>query len=98
MKHLVSYLVAAVVLFAAVQSAQAACYADYKAKQENPLRLHYGVVEVDADPCRMSGKIRRDVEKRVADGGWKVLQVQSVFGDAELEATKRDAGKFFLRY
>jgi hypothetical protein len=28
---------------AAAQPAAAACYADYKAKQDAPLRLHYGV-------------------------------------------------------
>ena len=27
-------------------AAQAACYADYKAKQDNPLRLHYGVSDM----------------------------------------------------
>jgi len=32
--------------------AQAECYADYKAKQDDPLRLHYGVAQVSAcDPA-----------------------------------------------
>ena len=35
------------VLFAA--TAQAACYADYKASRENPLELQYGVAEVFGD-------------------------------------------------
>ena len=26
--------------------AGAACYADYKARQTDPLRLHYGVIEI----------------------------------------------------
>ena len=34
-------------LAALAQPAHAAgCYADYKAKQDNPLQLHYGVIEL----------------------------------------------------
>ena len=36
------------------QSAQAACYADYKAKQENPLKLHYGIMKFDSVECTAS--------------------------------------------
>ncbi|MCC6304068.1 MAG: hypothetical protein IT545_02605, partial [Rhodobacteraceae bacterium] len=31
---------------AAAGGAAAACYADYKAKREPPLQLHYGVMEI----------------------------------------------------
>jgi hypothetical protein len=38
--------------FLAVSSAaQAACYADYKAKRDDPLRLHYGVAEIMKSQC-----------------------------------------------
>ncbi|HKK98531.1 MAG TPA: hypothetical protein VJ928_10125, partial [Marivita sp.] len=38
------------VLFSLPVTAQAACYADYKAKQDAPLRLHYGVAQING-PC-----------------------------------------------
>lgn len=85
-------------LLMAAMPASAACYADYKAKRDKPLRLHYGVIEVDADPCTMSKDVRDMVESRIAKDGWKLLQVQSVFDDSGLESKKKDAGQFFLRY
>ena len=78
--------------------ASAACYADYKAKQENPLRLHYGVMRIDSTPCAMSGKVSAAVAKRLNASGWKLLQVGSVFDDSGLERRKKDAGQYFLRF
>lgn len=78
--------------------AQAACYADYKAKQENPLRLHYGVIKVDISPCTMSDTVTSTVAKRLQPSGWQLLQVQSVFDDGGLGKRKQDAGEFFLRF
>ena len=40
-------------IWLSASAAHAACYADYKAKQDNPLRLHYGVVEVRGE-CNAS--------------------------------------------
>lgn len=78
--------------------AQAACYADYKAKQENPLKLHYGVVQVDISPCAMSDKVTSQVRQRLQAAGWQLLQVQSVFDDSGLGRRKQDAGQYFLRF
>lgn len=78
--------------------AQAACYADYKAKRGNPLQLHYGVIQIDIAPCSMSDKVKRSVADRLKSVGWTLLQVQSVFGDDGLGKRKKDAGKFFLRF
>lgn len=78
--------------------ASAACYADYKAKRENPLKLHYGVMQVDIDSCNMSEQVRAEVARRLASQGWQLLQVGSVFDDSGLGRRKRDAGEYFLRY
>lgn len=78
--------------------AQAACYADYKAKQENPLKLHYGVVQVDISPCAMSESVASQVTQRLKAAGWQLLQVQSVFDDSGLGRRKQDAGQYFLRF
>ena len=79
-------------------AAQAACYADYKAKQDDPLRLHYGVMLVDVAPCAASPAVEADVANRLEAAGWILLQVQSVFDDSALEDKKADAGEFFLRF
>lgn len=98
MKHFVISLTFGIVSLAFAQGAQAACFADYKAKQENPLRLHYGVVEVNAQPCQLSGAVTDQVNQRLAKGGWTLLKVETVFDETGLEAKKRDAGEFYLRY
>ncbi|MFN3663767.1 hypothetical protein, partial [Yoonia sp.] len=63
--------------------AQAACYADYKAKQDNPLRLHYGITEVRGD-CSVAA-----AEAQLRDGlgrdGWQLLNVLGVFDESGLE-------------
>ena len=78
--------------------ANAACYADYKAKRENPLNLHYGVIQIDTNPCAMSDRVRATVANRLKGAGWQLLQVQSVFDDSGLGKRKKDAGQFFLRF
>ncbi len=76
--------------------AQAACYADYKAKQDNPLRLHYGVAEVSGD-CSV-GSAEGQLRQRLSGDGWQLLNVLGVFDDAGLDERKDSAGEFFLRY
>lgn len=93
-----SLLLALPLLVALAAPAQAACYADYKAKRENPLKLHYGVVQVDISPCVMSDKVTRQVRQRLQASGWQLLQVQSVFDEGGLGRRKQDAGQFFLRF
>ncbi|WP_179381094.1 hypothetical protein [Jannaschia marina] len=92
MRHALPILVALML----ATPASAACYADYKAKQDDPLQLHYGVIELpDAacDPQSAADQLRA----RLGDG-WQLLQVMSVFDDAGLEQRKASAGQFFLRY
>lgn len=91
-------LLALAVLAALASPASAACYADYKAKRENPLKLHYGVIRIDSNPCVMSDKVRSTVAKRLNSAGWQLLQVRSVFDDSGLGNRKRDAGEYFLRF
>ena len=77
-------------------AAQAACYADYKAKQDNPLRLHYGVTEVSGDCSTSSAE--RQLGNRLERDGWQLSNVLGVFDDAGLDERKDSAGEFFLRY
>lgn len=89
------FLFAALATLAAT-GAQAECYADYKAKRDNPLRLHYGVARIDG-PCD-KGAAKSDLSPRLAADGWTLLNIVSVFDEGGLAERKDSAGKFYLRY
>jgi len=72
------------------------CYADYKAKQDNPLRLHYGVMQLRG-PCKR-GPAKAEASARLAQGGWTLLNVLSVFGPEGLDQRRANAGSFYLRF
>jgi len=75
----------------------AACYADYKAKQDRPLRLHYGVIEIPQSACNPAAAAQV-IAPRISADGWRLLNVVSVFDDAGLAARRASAGDYFLRY
>lgn len=77
--------------------ASAECYADYKAKRDEPLKLIYGVSQVSDGNCR-PGAAEGELAPRLASGGWTLLTVLSTFGPEGLEERKASAGDFFLRY
>ncbi len=77
---------------------QAGCYADYKAKQDDPLRLHYGVVELPDAACNNRQAATRQVQRRLEDQGWHLLKIQSIFDESGLTERKESAGEFFLRF
>ena len=76
----------------------AACFADYKAKRDNPLRLHYGVIELSDAACGTPSRAEAEVRQRIARGNWELLNIVSVFGDEGLGERKKSAGEFFLRF
>ena len=89
----------ALLAFVAIAASPAAadCYADYKAKQDDPLRLHYGVAQVSDGNCNASGAAR-ELAPRLADAGWTLLNIISTFGPEGLDERKASAGDNFLRY
>lgn len=89
---------AALLLAASVSAAQAGCYADYKAKKDNPLQLHYGVVQLPDAVCRGGGDAASVIAPRLAKQGWTLLNVLSVFDDNGLAGRKASAGRYFLRF
>lgn len=78
--------------------AQAECYADYKAKQDNPLRLAYGVSQVSDSACGKNKAAHAELAPRLAADGWTLLKILSTFGPEGLQERKASAGDFFLRY
>ncbi|MDT8857444.1 hypothetical protein RNZ50_20850 [Paracoccaceae bacterium Fryx2] len=88
---------AAVLMLAA--PARADCYADYKAKQDSPLRLHYGVAQVPDGACAGRGAAAANaLAPRLAAAGWTLLNILSTFGPEGLEERKASAGDYFLRF
>ena len=95
MKQILSSLAVAALISLGSAASAADCYADYKAKKDNPLRLHYGVMQVSS--CS-KGQARQEVAQRLRASGWTLLNVQSVFGPEGLDQRKGNAGKFYLRF
>lgn len=96
MKHML--LIFALVIGASLGSAASAaeCYADYKAKKNNPLKLHYGVVQLNHG-CSVQ-QAKSEVAARIGRDGWILLNVLSVFDASQLAGKEANAGPFYLRY
>ncbi|MFD2857057.1 hypothetical protein [Seohaeicola zhoushanensis] len=96
MKHIMRNLILAAAMALAQPAFAADCYADYKAKQGNPMRLHYGVMQLQG-ACQKSAA-QAEVSARLAAQGWTLLNVVSVFGPEGLDQRRANAGEFFLRF
>lgn len=83
-------------------AANAACYADYKATKaatgNDPLKLHYGVIEVPNSACGSVGAASQAIAPRLAAAGWKLGKVLSVFDESGLAGKQSRAGPYFLRF
>ena len=89
--------IALALILLAAGAAQAECFADYKAKQDDPLRLHYGVAQVADGACDRNAA-GQELEPRLDAAGWTLLNVLSTFGSEGLEERKASAGDYYLRY
>ncbi|MGR3550459.1 hypothetical protein [Pseudooceanicola sp.] len=64
-------------ILAGPASAQTVCVAEYKAKQDNPLRLQHGEMAVaSCDPARAADEVR----VKLASRGWILLKIIAVKG------------------
>lgn len=92
-KHILT-IAALAMLASPLQAAD--CYADYKAKRNDPLKLHYGVARISG-ACN-TGSAKAELASRLAANGWTLLNVLSVFDAGGLQGRKASAGSFYLRY
>lgn len=95
MKNSVVIFVLAAAISVASPGFAADCYADYKAKQDNPLRLHYGVAEISECSKKTA---REELSKRLGAAGWTLLNIVSVFDQSGLAERKQSAGSNYLRF
>ena len=96
-KALVAVALALAVVPVVTAAASAECYADYKAKQDDPLRLHYGVAQVSDGNCS-PGAAAAELAPRLASAGWTLLNIMSTFGPEGLAERQASAGDYFLRF
>ena len=74
----------------------AECYADYKAKKDQPLRLHYGVIQLYQGCSKKAAQ--KEIAARIGAEGWTLLNVLSVFEAPQLSGKESSAGQCYLRY
>lgn len=96
MTRFLRHLALAALLSTAPVMAQAACFADYKASKDKPLRLHYGVAQISG-PCSIDAAWSQ-LQRRLAADGWTLQRVLSVFDERGLDERKSSAGRYYLRY
>jgi hypothetical protein len=96
MKTSVLPLAFTLILAASGAWAQEPCYADYKASQDDPLQLQYGVAEVLGECTVLAAE--EELRPKLATDGWQLLEVMTTFGESGLEEKRESAGEYFLRY
>lgn len=94
MKHI---LLSGLVLFGSASFAQAACYVHYKAKQEDPLKLHYGIAQVADAACNRDAA-NPILGARLTNQGWTLLNIVKVSPQAPTQEEQANAGEYFLRF
>ena len=91
-------LIMPLLLALAASPASAACYADYKASQHNPFGIHYGVAQLPDTACGSLEAAAAALAPRLAQNGWTLGNILSIFGPEGLEQRKASAGTNYLRY
>ncbi len=82
---------------AVLTPAAAQCFADYKAKQDNPLRLQYGLIALPAEACVSHDAAARYAAPVIARTGWTLLQIESILDETEFQRRRAQAGAVHLR-
>ncbi|TVP72449.1 MAG: hypothetical protein EA339_06645 [Rhodobacteraceae bacterium] len=82
---------------ALASQASAQCYADFKAKQDNPLRLQYGIIELPDSACGSREAAARYAGPVITRSGWTLLQIESIFGASEFQSRSAHAGVIHRR-
>ena len=93
---LMKYIILIYAIFM-VTTANAACYASYKAKRDDPLKLHYGVMQLPDQQCTMETAAKA-AGLRLLPHGWILLNLLTVSSKIPTPTEKENAGENFLRY
>jgi hypothetical protein len=82
------------IVFSQAQATQ--CFVLYKAKKDNPLKLHLGLMQIN-ETCTMKN-IDTKINNRLNSYGWTLLQIVTATENVKIEKMKRDLGDYFLKY
>ena len=93
---LMKYIILIYAIFM-VTTANAACYASYKAKRDDPLKLHYGVMQLPDQQCTVRTAAKA-AGLRLLPHGWILLNLLTVSLKTPTPTEKENAGENFLRY
>jgi len=96
MKHTAFKILVMTLAMTAVPAFAQDCYADYKAKQDDPLRLHYGVAQINGACTAQNAQA--ELQSRLHQQGWTLLSVLSTFATDGLAERKDSAGPYYLRF
>ena len=94
-KRLIPRIALSLALLLVAAAAEAACYADYKAKRGDPLELHYGVIRLNDAECENPSAA---IARRIRADGWQLLTVVGIFDENGARQRQADAGAYYLRY
>ncbi|MFW2541066.1 hypothetical protein ACN2XU_00390 [Primorskyibacter sp. 2E107] len=97
MKNIAALLLSACLVTALPVAAHAECYVEYKAKQDSPLRLHYGILAIPG-ACPAENTARQTASARLASAGWVLLNVLGLSTTPPTDAMRSNAGDYYLRY
>ncbi|WGW04855.1 hypothetical protein [Tropicibacter oceani] len=97
MKNTFAPLLIALAMLALPAAAQADCFVEYKAKQDSPLRLHYGILAIGGS-CPSGSQAASMAQDRLSAGGWVLLNVLGLSETTPSAKMKANAGDYYLRY
>ena len=95
-KMIISALAFWICISGSVALASGECYYLYKAKKTAPLQLHLGMIKIN-DTCS-SGPHQTQLSDRLAQNGWKLMQIVKQYPEIDGVKFKNDLGEFFLKY
>lgn len=72
------------------------CFVLYKAKKDNPLKLHLGLIQINGQ-CS-DHDVEGITSKRLSSTGWKLLQIVTSSGNIDTKKMESDLGDYFLKY
>lgn len=99
MKQTLRILVLALPLISVLPAVAAAdCFAEYKAKRDDPLRLHYGIALLPGGSCPSKNSAAARLEPRLDRVGWTLLNIVGLSDTPPSGKKKANAGEFYLRF
>ncbi|MGC1429659.1 MAG: hypothetical protein WA822_13810 [Albidovulum sp.] len=87
----------ALVALCLASPASAACRVEYKAKQDSPLRLDFGVATLSGPACTSKSAASSELAQKLKSEGWTLLAIVSIVdgtrGGNDKDGNNNSSGK-----